>query len=404
MSCNLNGSVPSTFANLTKLIYIDLFANSLTGSLSSTSFEGLSDLTHLNLRSNSFSGDIPQSLYALPSLLLLYLGDNQFTGTFQLDSLQSLANNLTNLDLSNNNLSVDVGSGNSSSYGRLTLKQLYLALCNLSEFPYLIKFMDLEELILSKNRIASEIPSWIWGTRLDTLYLSSNLVTGLQKPYHIPASIRIIDLGSNQLKGELELSIPPESTLLSLSLNNNSLSGSIPTFLSNVTNIDHLVLSDNKLSGAIESAKSAQIRVTKTSLSAIPVGLLENIGVIDLKQNNIIGNIPDIISMECTLRYLELSNNNLEGKIPKSLERCESLAFMNVGYNNIDDTFPCMLSSTLSVLGLCSNRFYGDVSCHKSWSRLRVLDISSNNFGGSLESMNFSSWSGMMMENVSDSY
>ncbi|XP_042017754.1 receptor-like protein 37 [Salvia splendens] len=95
---DVNGSIPSTFASLTKLIRVDLSYNSLAGSLPSASFEGLSNLVHLNLLGNSFSGNIPQSLFALPSLLELILSYNQFNGTFQLEDFQSLPN-LTWLDL-----------------------------------------------------------------------------------------------------------------------------------------------------------------------------------------------------------------------------------------------------------------------------------------------------------------
>ncbi|XP_057789359.1 receptor-like protein 7 [Salvia miltiorrhiza] len=427
--CSLKGSIPPTFANLTNLIRVNLAYNFFTGSLSSTLFEGLSNLVYLDLNSNSFSGNIPHSLFAnltnlihldlsgnsfsgniphslfanltkligvylsgnsfsgniphslfaLPSLLELHLSSNQLNGTFQLDKFQSLAN-LTLLDLSHNRLSVDVGNRNSTSYGSLQLKVLRLASCNLSHFPNFIKHLDMEVVDLSYNRIGGEIPSWIWGTQLWYLDLSYNLLTDLQKPYHIPASLEVLLLQSNQLKGELHLTIPPASQLWYLSLANNSLSGSIPTSLCSAMSLHVLDLSGNRLSGSI------------------PPCLLENISDLDLSQNNISGSIPENFPMDrCWLQYLDLNNNTLEGKIPKSLERCEWLRFMNVGNNNINDSFPCMLSSMLRVLILHSNRFYGEVRCHNmSWEDLQILDISSNQFSGNLESINFSSWSSMV--------
>ncbi|XP_057796990.1 receptor-like protein 7 [Salvia miltiorrhiza] len=379
--CSLKGSIPSTFANITNLIHVDLSYNFFTGSLSSTLFEGLSNLVYLDLSSNSFSGNIPHSLFALPSLLELDLSSNQFNGTFQLDKFPSLAN-VTRLDLSHNRLSVDVGNLNSTSYGNLQLKVLGLASCNLSHFPNFIKHSDdLRTLDLSYNRIGGEIPNWIWGTQLSDLDLSFNLLTHLQKPYHIPSSLGFLHLQSNQLKGELHLPIPPASQLMSLSLANNSLSGSIPTSLCSDTRLDVLDLSGNRLSGSI------------------PPCLLENISELDLSQNNISGSIPDNFPMDCQLGYLNVNNNTLEGKIPKSLERCEQLLFMNVGNNNINDSFPCLLSSNLRVLVLRSNKFHGDVRCHdKSWQKLQIVDISSNHFSGDLESFNFSTWKTMMLQ------
>ncbi|XP_057797653.1 receptor-like protein 7 [Salvia miltiorrhiza] len=379
-NCGLKGSIPPTFANLTKLIRLDLSFNFFTGSLSSMLFEGLSNLVYLDLGRNSFSGNIPHSLLALPSLLELDLSSNQFNGTFQLDKFLSLAN-LTLLDLSDNRLSVDVGNLNSTSYGSLQLKELRLASCNLSHFPNFTNNLDMEIVDLSNNRIGGEIPSWIWGTQLWYLDLSYNLLTDLQKPYHIPASLRYIYLHSNQLKGELHLTIPPASQLSYLSLANNSVSGSIPTSLCSATSLNSLDFSGNRLSGSI------------------PPCLLENISDLDLSQNNISGSIPDNFPMLCRLQYLDLNNNTLEGKIPKSLERCERLQFINVGNNNITDSFPCMLSSMLRVLVLHSNRFYGEVRCHNmSWEDLQILDISSNQFSGNLESINFYSWKTMMLQ------
>ncbi|XP_057789419.1 receptor-like protein 7 [Salvia miltiorrhiza] len=379
--CSLKGSIPPTFANLTNLIRVDLSYNRFTGSLSSTLFEALSNLVYLDLGGNSFSGNIPHSLFALPSLLELRLNLNEFNGTLQLHKCQNLAN-LTRLDLSYNRLSVDVRNViNSTSYGSLQLKELGLGSCNLSHFPNFIKYLDMEQLDLSDNRIGGEIPSWIWGTQLQDLGLSFNLLTHLQKPYHIPASLEYLFLQSNQLKGELHLHIPPASQLRYLSLANNSLSGSIPTSLCSATNLDDLFLSGNRLSGSI------------------PPCLLENIKGLDLGQNSISGSIPDNFPMDCELRYLDVNNNNLGGKIPKSLKSCKVLKFLNVGNNNINDSFPCMLSSTLRFLVLHSNKFYGEVRCHNmSWPDLKILDISSNNFNGNLESINFSSWKTMMLQ------
>ncbi|KAL1542446.1 receptor-like protein 35 [Salvia divinorum] len=376
---SLTGSLPSTlFANLTKLIHVDLSFNSFTGSLPSTFFEGLSNLVHLNLMGNSFSGNIPQSLFALPSLLELDLSYNQFNGTFQLDIFRSLPN-LTLLRLSGNSLSVDAGNVNSSSYGVLQLKRLSLASCNLSKFPDFIKHLDLKALNLANNQIAGEIPSWVWRTQLEYLDLSFNLLTDMQKPYHIPACLLSLSLKSNQLKGELQLSIPVESQLYYIDVANNNLSGSIPTSLCNATHLNPLDLSGNILSGSI------------------PPCLLANIITVDLSRNNISGNIPDAFPMDCRLQYFTLNNNTLEGKIPKSLGRCTQLAYMNVGNNMLNDTFPCVLSSILLVLILHSNRFHGEIRCHNRSPNLQILDISLNHFSGSLESINFSSWTAMML-------
>ncbi|XP_042013857.1 receptor-like protein 7 isoform X2 [Salvia splendens] len=401
-SNHFTGSLPSTlFANLTKLIHVDLAMNSLTGSLSSTFFEGLSNLLHLYLLGNSFSGNIPRSLFALPSLLELVLSNNQFNGTFQLNHLQSLPN-LTVLGLSGNSLSVDVGNFNSSSSGGFQLKVLDLASCNLSKFPDFIKYLDLERLDLSNNHIGGEIPSWVWGAQLEHLDLSFNLFTHMQKPYLIPASLRFLSLDSNQLKGKLQLPIPLESQLQYIDIANNSLSGELQLPIPFMSNVEDLFLADNNLSGSIPTSlcNATHLRVLDLSgnilSGSIPPCLLGNFFALDLSRNNISGDIPDDFSMGCTLQYINLNNNSLEGKIPRSLSSC-LLMYMNVGNNMLNDTFPCMLAPSLLALVLHSNRFHGYLRCHINWPNLQILDVSSNNFSGSLESINFSSWTAMML-------
>ncbi|KAL1542431.1 receptor-like protein 7 [Salvia divinorum] len=425
--CQFSGSIPSTFANLTKLVHVDLQYNLFTGSLPTALFEGLSDLSYLRLNSNSFSGRIPHSLFALPSmkrlhlksnkfiglveefpianasslvlldlrgnrlegpipdslfqlqsLELLLLSGNVFNGTVQLDKILSLAN-LTSLDLSGNNLLVDGGNDSSSTYGPSRIKELSLGSCNLRVIPGFLKDSDIRQLDLSDNRIVGEIPSWIWEKQLVGLDLSLNLFTDLQKPYHIPASLEKLDLHSNQLRGDLQRFVRPNitSNLQVLLLGNNSFSGTIPTSLCTASGLSAIDLSSNNLSGNI------------------PPCLVENILELDLGRNNLSGGIPDHFPTNCLLNYLDLNSNALEGKIPRSLKGCESLEFMNIGSNMINDTFPCMLSESLNVLVLHSNSFHGEVKCHKDWPELQILDISSNDFSGRLESVNFTSWKRM---------
>ncbi|XP_042019472.1 receptor-like protein 7 [Salvia splendens] len=427
----LECSVPSNFANLTKLIRVDLSRNQLTGSLSPTMFKGLSSLAHLDLSENLLSGNVPDSLFALPSLLELDLSYNGFNGTFQLENFRNLAN-LTFLSLSHNSLSIEVGNVNSSSYGSSQLEVLRLASCNLPHFPAFFKHSKLEELDLSHNRIAGEIPSCIWGTQLMYLDLSFNRLTGLQKPYSVPASLKGIRLHSNQLRGELYMPVPLESRVEFLRLDNNSLSGSIPTSLCNATHLLSLDLFGNKLSGSIPPCLFESINMLnlgRNNISGsipdilsmdcrlqflnlnnnalggkIPMSLesCRSLLFIDAANNNISGSIPDIFPLDCRLVYFDLNNNSLEGKIPKSLESCRSLQFMNVGNNMIDDTFPCILSSALRVLVLHSNRFHGEVRCQNNLTRLQVLDISSNRFNGSLESIDFASLRAMKIRSLGE--
>jgi Leucine Rich Repeat len=63
-----------------QLIILEIFANQVSGSLSST-IGGLSSLIVLDLQRNGFAGTIPREIEQLQSLKHLVLADNEFSGT-----------------------------------------------------------------------------------------------------------------------------------------------------------------------------------------------------------------------------------------------------------------------------------------------------------------------------------
>ena len=97
----LTGTIPSTFANLSRLEYLVLNRNSLSGLIPS-GLGGLTNLEWLGLYDNNFSGSIPSQLGSLSNLERLYLHGNQLTGEIpsQLGNMSAL----TNLWLKNNTL------------------------------------------------------------------------------------------------------------------------------------------------------------------------------------------------------------------------------------------------------------------------------------------------------------
>ncbi|KAK6779760.1 hypothetical protein RDI58_021944 [Solanum bulbocastanum] len=413
---NFTGSIPY-FQRSKKLAHLDLSRNGLTGLLSPAHFEGLSELVYINLGNNLLNGILPEYIFEIPSLQMLLLNSNQFVGQvndfhnassslyvidlsnnhlngsipksmFEIGMLKVLSlssnffsgtvpldligrlSNLTRLELSYNNLTVDASSINSTSFIFPQLRLLKLASCRLQKFPDLKSQSRMIHLELSDNQIRGAIPNWIWGIG------SGNLAH--------------LNLSFNQLDNSIPLDIGNYLGIF-LSLANNRFAGRIPESICNASYLQVLDFSNNALSGTI------------------PPCLLEystNLGVLNLGNNKLNGIIPDSFPIGCALQTLDLSENKLQGRLPKSLVNCKLLEVLNVGNNKLVDRFPYMLrnSNSLRVLVLRSNQFNGSVQCdatRNNWKNLQIIDIASNNFTGVLNAEFFSNWKGMM---VADDY
>ncbi|XP_058111856.1 receptor-like protein 7 [Magnolia sinica] len=279
--CNLSGSLPSSLWNLTKLQYLSLSSNKLSSPIPSSYGNGLLNLKVINLGNNLLNGTIPSSLLSLPSLQRLDLSGNQLSGQlgefhnasssqleilylgnnklqwmiprfiFQLTNLQELyvpSNNfsgvvelglfqnlkkLSSLDLSDNNLSVQYGSDNSTFVSIPQFQSLLLRSCNISTFPNFLRNQEwLRELDLSNNKISGEIPKWIWevgNEPLISLNLSHNVLQGFQgiepSSHLLLSPLQFLDLSSNKLEGLLPIPLP---SIFFFSVSNNSLGGEIP--------------------------------------------------------------------------------------------------------------------------------------------------------------------------------
>ncbi|KAL1221801.1 Receptor like protein 27 [Cardamine amara subsp. amara] len=98
------------------------------------------------------------------------------------------------------------------------------------------------------------------------------------------------------------------------------------------------------------------------------------------------------------LQTLDVGYNQLIGKLPRSLLNCSSLRFVSLDHNRLRDTFPFWLKDLpdLQALTLRSNKFYGPISPpHQgplAFPKLRILEISDNNFTGSLPQNYFVNW------------
>ncbi|KAG6714463.1 hypothetical protein I3842_05G203700 [Carya illinoinensis] len=287
------------------LFLLDLSNNKLSGELPDC-WMHVYGLINLNLANNNFYGKISHSMGSLVSLEFLHLSNNSFVGNLP-SSLQNCSY-LTTIDMGENNLSGMVPSWIGDSLPRLTILSLRsngfygslpLNLCHLSN----IQLLD-----LSLNKIGGTIPQCIKNlTSMSQKWRAShNGIYSVQRAYadHAPfvwkgrmamfenslGLVKIIDLSSNKLHGEVPEELTSLTELISLNLSRNNFTGSI----------------------------------------TLKIGLLQNLQSLDLSRNQLRGEIPTSISDISFLSYLDLSNNNLSGKIPTGtqLQSLNASAFM----------------------------------------------------------------------------
>ncbi|XP_034700979.1 receptor like protein 27-like [Vitis riparia] len=350
----------------------------------------MSQLTILSLSANQLSGQIPSSLFELVNLQGLYLLSNYLNGTVELQLLSKLKN-LIYLQLSDNRLSL-------LSYTRANatlpkFKHLGLGSCNLTEFPdFLQNQHELEIITLSENKIHGPIPKWVWNISKETLVtldLSRNFLTGFdQRPFVLPWSgLHTLRLDSNMLQGPLP--VPPPSTVEYL-VSGNKLTGEISPLICNMTSLELLDLSSNNLSGRIPQCLANFSR---------------SLFVLDLGSNSLDGPIPEICTVSHNLNVIDLGDNQFQGQIPRSLVNCTMLEHLVLGNNKINDIFPFWLGALpqLQVLILRSNRFHGAIgSWHTNFRfpKLRIIDLSDNEFIGDLPSKYFQNWDAMKLTDI----
>nr|XP_023915900.1 probable LRR receptor-like serine/threonine-protein kinase At1g34110 [Quercus suber] len=212
----IQGELPRDgFANLSKLVHLDLSGNNFTGSLPSQLFQ-LRSLQFLDMAHNSFHGNIPPEIGNMTKLSSLNFSDNNFFGAIP-TSIVSLKE-LRALDLGSNSLSFEIPI----DFG------------NLSNIDYLV---------LSCNSLTGTIPSSIQNLKkLDTLKFIDNSLSG-EFPswlFDMKNLTRLL-IGGNNFIWNNSAKTVPKFTLSELSLKSCGLAGKIPDcFLGKDLNMHNL--------------------------------------------------------------------------------------------------------------------------------------------------------------------
>ncbi|KAF8411301.1 hypothetical protein HHK36_003848 [Tetracentron sinense] len=243
----VTGPIPPQLGLLKNLRVISLTKNRFSGPIPST-LTTLPNLHTLDLSYNQLTGSIPPGLTELPHLRVLILASNRLSG--ELPDVRS--QQLLHLDLKKNSFS-----------GELPLLPLSLRYFSVSEnqmwgpLNAIESLSDLVYLDLSTNRFNGTIPESLFRHRLPVVLLQRNSLYGGIPTRSVAVDDdgksygegSIVDLSHNFLTGELT---PLLAGVESVFLNNNRLIGKVPeeyvrSLLQNTTKT--LYLQHNYLSG-----------------------------------------------------------------------------------------------------------------------------------------------------------
>eukprot|EP00253_Pinus_taeda_P010068 PITA_10068 len=228
------------------------------------------------------------------------------------------------------------------------------------------------------------------------------------------SALRELVLYSNNLTGRLSSSIGQLSKTISmLDLGFNDVTGEIPPHIGNLTSLTYLNLEKNHFSGAIPSSLNRLQRLERLYLGSnnlkgnIPmeIGELKSLGVLSVGGNTLTGRIPESVGYLQQLEYLNLKNNQLSGTIPATLGKCVKLLLLDLSYNRLRGHIPLEMGGLVNLamgFKISNNLLEGTIPLGLSkMSMVQDIDLSCNALEGlipaflselqDLHSINFSS-------------
>ena len=117
--------------------------------------------------------------------------------------------------------------------------------------PEIGQLVNMTDLFLGGNDLTIIPPEIGNLINLQSLYLYDNEFTSIPSEIGNLTNLITLDIGYNQLTGEIPSELGNLTNLTSLDLGSNQLTGEIPLELGNLDNLYYLNLSDNQLSGQI---------------------------------------------------------------------------------------------------------------------------------------------------------
>lgn len=335
----IHGSLPEWSNDFGTLEVIDMSSNKFQTPISFICNLSTDYLTYLDLSNNLFSETIPNCLTKLTNLVYLNLGKNKFFG-----KLPSSIGNLTQI---------------------MSLHLRYNSLDG--EFPTsLSQCTNLKIIDFGHNKFMGEIPRWLGE-------YFPNLVT--------------LSLPSNQFQGTIVSNLCYLSSLRILDLSNNRIYGKLPNCFGNLISMTKRGRGDSdthfsarRRSGTYFEYPETAWLMWKGKESEYNNNNLKLLKSIDLSSNQLIGEIPNEITLLDGLVALNISGNKLNGPIPQQIGLLQQLDVLDLSKNQLSGVIPSSFSrlNFLGVLNLSANNLSGRIPLIIKLQNFNALSYSGN--------------------------
>nr|VDD13276.1 unnamed protein product [Brassica oleracea] len=393
---SFSGPIPvEVFCEMKNLRELDLSENHFVGQLP-LCLGSLKKLRVLDLSSNQFSGNLPSSFSSLESLEYLSLLNNNFKGILSLNPLANLTK-LKVLKLSTTSDMLQVES-ESTWQSKFQLSVAVLRSCSLKKIPSFFLYQKNLRLVdLSSNKLSGNVPTWLLenNTQLEVLLLQNNSFTTFQMPTTIVHNnLQLLDFSKNDIGGLFPDNIGRLLPyLVHMNGSNNGFQRNFPSSMGEMKNISFLDLSNNNFSGNLPrsfftgcfSLKYLKLSHNRFTGHVPPrVTNFTSLDVLRLDNNLFTGEMGvGLLSSNATLSILDMSNNLLTGSIPSWISNLSNLEFLLLSDNNIQGTVPPSLGnmSSVSLLDLSGNLLSGAIPSYVG-HYVRYLFLRDNNFTG----------------------
>jgi len=279
---NLSGTIPEELFALYQLERLNLFANSLLGSIPNLST--LYNLQEIDLQNNLLTGDaIPRTLPA--SLTSYKVSGNELSGTIAGTTIEKWTK-LETLWAGNNQISGTIPTHFGKMY---RLKSLYLY----------------------ENSLQGSVPAQLGNLLLQEIWLSNNFLEGqVPESLFFLGSLELMRLENNVFSSSLPTWVGLLTNLQDLRVSNNNLVGTVPVQLKELTDLKELHIGTNYWSGRLPDI----------------FGNLKQLETFDVSNTDLAGVIPTSLFSIPTIETVNLSSNGkISGSVPNSLSNANSL-------------------------------------------------------------------------------